>query len=155
VRGRCAIESLARLGLPGDVLTEAVAAFERRAAELGARAPAPLSATGIPVRAAVGALEFLPHLLPGYERLTVEERDELRHLLGALPGGTTSVDIAWSACDGRRSLEAIADLCSLEQGAPVPVGSRDPGSVGIARLFALTERCGLSRMAESGVAAGT
>ena len=144
VRGRNALASLARLGVNEESWRAEVEAFERQAAARGARPLDVGPASGVPVRRLQAPLDFQAHLWPGYENLTRPESEELRRLPTIVPGGSTSLDIAWSACDGVRSLEEIAGLCTLEHGAPVSVGTREAGAGGLARFFALTERVGLS-----------
>ena len=48
---------------------------------------------------------------------------------GAIPGGRTTLELAWAACDGNRTLEEIAHLAWLESGARVrPEGmGAEPG----------------------------
>lgn len=145
-RGRRAIESLSRLGLAGEACREAAAGFERFCEERGVRSPD--LARGGPVHARrVGApLDFHSHLWAGHPRLDPAQAEELRRLTAEFPGGTTALDVAWTACDGRRGLAEIAALVALESGREVAVGTAEPGAVGLARFFALTGTLGLSEI---------
>ena len=82
-----------------------------------------------PRRTEAGPLEFLWHLLPGFDRLPPAERAAWSRLEGAISGGRTTMELAWAACDGSRTLEEIAHMVWLESGARVtPAGSdQEPG----------------------------
>jgi hypothetical protein len=96
-----------------------------------------------------GPLEFHTHLWPGHETLTRDERENLRALLDSLPGGRATLDIAWAACDGRRTLSEIGRLVGIETGLEVPVAPAGDGA-GVTSwhdVFRWLERLGLvSRM---------
>jgi hypothetical protein len=92
-----------------------------------------------------GPLEFHTHLWPGYETLTREERESLRAILEALPGGRATLDVAWAACDGRRTLSEIGRLVGIETGLEAPVAPAADGA-GVTSwhdVFRWLERLGL------------
>jgi hypothetical protein len=96
-----------------------------------------------------GPLEFHTHLWPGYETLTREERESLRAILEALPGGRATLDIAWAACDGRRTLGEIARLVEIETGLTVPAAAvgGGPATATWHDVFGWMERLGLASRA--------
>lgn len=147
--GDRALASLARLGIDATTLAAERERFAAFAAAEGITAASPANDGPIPRRALGAPLDFQPHLYPGWERLPVAEREELRRLLAGLPGGTTAVDVAWAAADGVRPLAEIARLVSLELGVEIPVGGSAAGSAGLARLFAILEMLGLVSDARS------
>jgi hypothetical protein len=53
-----------------------------------------------------------------------------------MPGGSTGVDLAWFACDGRRTVGEIAGLLRDE--------GCDAGEDDVARLFEITAGLGVS-----------
>ena len=57
-------------------------------------------------------------LADGWDRLNESERSRLLALEGAIPGGTTALDLAWFACDGERGVGDIAAMLARE-GWPV------------------------------------
>ena len=66
---------------------------------------------------------------------------------GALPGGRTTMELAWSACDGGRTLEELAHMVWLESGAEVsPHG--DGADPGLAELFERAREIGLAQWSE-------
>jgi hypothetical protein len=98
-----------------------------------------------PRRTVAGPLEFHTHLWPGYETLTREERESLRAILEALPGGRATLDVAWAACDGRRTLSEIGRLVGIETGLEAPVAPAADGA-GVTSwhdVFRWLERLGL------------
>ena len=136
MRALKAIASMRRLGVGDAQVSAASGAFEEFARREGACVPEcalpsrPAAAQPRrPRRAADGYLEFLWHLLPGFDRLTPEARAFWIGVEGAIPGGRTTLELAWAACDGNRTLEEIAHLAWLESGARVrPEGmGAEPG----------------------------
>jgi hypothetical protein len=75
-------------------------------------------------------------LQPGADTAPDAVREALLALDAGMPGGTTSVDVAWFACDGRRTIGEIAGLL------------RDEGSAAgddiVAAFFELTAALGAS-----------
>jgi hypothetical protein len=134
MRARQALLSLARLD-PAARSSPVAKADPRprraaRAAAAGIRR--------IPTRAPA-PLEMQRHLIAGYAGLSHEERERFRHFEAQAPGGTLTLDLAWFACDGRRTLEEIARLVGLEIATPqadVPQA--------IAEFFEWTARLGRS-----------
>jgi hypothetical protein len=149
LRGQRAFASLRRLGAGAAPVAEAARAFEEFARREGACVPEcalPKHSRGTrparPRRAEDGYLEFLWHLLPGFERLPAEARAAWSRMEHSVPGGRTTLELAWLACDGSRTLEEIAHMVWLESGAAVqPRGSAT--APGLAELF--------ERLAETGL----
>jgi len=146
VRSRAAIDSLARLGVPARRLEVAHADRDREFAA-GASAmsfQAPADAGPVPRRRIPAPLDFQPHLWPNYQRLDAAERDELRALVTGIPGGSTTLELAWYAADGRRGVEEIRKLVSLDAGVEVNARGAAPGDHSLERFFGFTERLGAS-----------
>ena len=97
------------------------------------RGPAP-----IPTRPPA-PLEMQRHLIEGYAALSREERERFRRFEAEVPGGTLTLDLAWFACDGQRTIEEIARLVGLETGSTQPRTSQ-----AVAELFEWTARLGCS-----------
>jgi hypothetical protein len=57
-------------------------------------------------------------LVEGWELLDERTRGRWLALEGSIPGGSTALDLAWFACDGRRGVGDIAALLARE-GWPV------------------------------------
>jgi hypothetical protein len=112
---------------------EAVATMRPSGGTLGAPGP-------VPVRRPGARPDFHPHLLPGWDALSPAERRAARAFFASIPGGWTTVDLAWFACDGTRGRAAIAHAVWLETG----VRATDA----IAELFEWTARLGLTEWAE-------
>jgi hypothetical protein len=74
-------------------------------------------------------------LIEGWRELPAPEREAWRDAESA-PGAALRNDVAWMACDGKRSVAEIARLIHLETGELAPDA--------IAQFFARTERLGLS-----------
>ncbi|MEO5618684.1 MAG: DUF4910 domain-containing protein, partial [Candidatus Eisenbacteria bacterium] len=144
LRGGRALASLARLGRTAADCDAAVERFERFAVQLGAGGTCCAPSGPIPMRRVRAPLDFQPHLWEGYGRLRTEETEELRRLLAEIAGGSTTLELAWAACDGERSLGEIAALVAFETGSTPPVGTDEPGAQGLARFFTLTARMGNS-----------
>jgi hypothetical protein len=93
----------------------------------------------VPVRRLAAPLHAQRFLIEGWRELTAAEREAWRDAESA-PGAALRNDVAWMACDGKRSVAEIARLIHLETGELAP----DP----IAQFFARTERLGLSGWAD-------
>jgi hypothetical protein len=157
-RGRRAIESLSRLLDDPPRVAAAVALFEGFCEREGERrdAPAPREAPdGVRAQATAGArcprrlvagpLEFHAHLFPGHASLGGEEREQLHAFLARVPGGRVTLDIAWAACDGRRSIDEIAHLTWLETGTRLSISDEGEGSSApLFEFFRWTDRLGLT-----------
>jgi hypothetical protein len=149
LRALKAIASLRRLGAGEAPLAAATRAFEDFARREGACVPEcalPSRSAGTrparPRRTEGGSLEFLWHLLPGFDRLPPEGRAAWSRMESAIPGGRTTLELAWVASDGNRTLEEIAHLVWLESGARVkPEGSE--AEPGLGELFARLAELGL------------
>jgi hypothetical protein len=136
MRGARALGSLTRLAAAPQAVAEQARGFEEFARREGACVPeCALPARGAgarparPRRTEDGYLEFLWHLLPGFDRLSAEARAALSRTESAVPGGRTTLELAWVAMDGGRTLEEIAHLVWLESGAQVQVtgAAGEPG----------------------------
>jgi hypothetical protein len=156
--GRAAITSMTRILDEPERVAAALGLFEAFCSrETGAGAPpAPAGlqsdaspAAACPRRTLAGPLDFHTHLWPGYETLTREERERLRALFEALPGGRATLDIAWAACDGRRTLGEIARLVEIETGLTVPAAAVGGGPTTATwhDVFGWMERLGLASRA--------
>ena len=152
LRGTAALRSLGRLGRgpgsPPDARIERSLAvledFARRETSAAGAAEPPNAADrhpAIPVRSPA-PLDHQRHLVPGYAALAREERERFRRDEATTPGGSLTLDLAWYACDGRRSLDQIARLVWLESGRYEPRA--------IAGFFDWTARLGCSRWIERG-----
>jgi hypothetical protein len=148
-RGERALASLARLETePGAIAAarERLAGFVER--ELpgappewsGAAGPptgaAPRSDRPAPRRALPVPVHAQRHLLAGWDALPREARERWRAREEAQADGALLCELAWYACDGRRSEEEIARLAWLE------TGRYEPGF--IAGFFELAAALGLS-----------
>ncbi|HEY2954345.1 MAG TPA: DUF4910 domain-containing protein [Candidatus Eisenbacteria bacterium] len=145
-----ALASLERLGAASGPLAAAARAFEAFAGREGECVPEcalPARAPGArrlrPRRSSGGPLEYLRHLLPGYDRLAPASRASWERLERDLPGGATSMELAWSACDGSRTLEEIAHLVWLESGARVSADGAG-SEPGLRELFDRAAEIGLA-----------
>jgi aminopeptidase YwaD len=131
LRARATLASLRRLdaGAPAAAPSAAAGAAAR-------------SRTTVPVRPP-GPLEMHRHLLAGYAALSREERERFRRFEAAFPGGTLALELAWFACDGRRTVGEIARLVWLETGGPAPVAPER-----LAEFFGWTARLARSGWSE-------
>ncbi len=147
LRATRAIESLARLGVAPPDRERALARFASFAAAWGVAEPALAAAGPVPVRGVAAPLDFHVHLWPGFERLDPREREDLRSALEAFPGGASGFDVAWSACDGRRTIGEVASLAALESGtgpdAVEEVRAR------LARILDSAARMGVARLTDA------
>jgi peptidase M28-like protein len=145
-RGERALASVARLGLDRAAIA---GARERLAAFAAQEAPglhADPDPPGAPERASAQVARWrrtvpVPvhaqrHLLEGWGALPSETRERWRAREAEQPDGALLCDLAWYACDGRRSPEEIARLVWLE------TGRYEPGFIG--EFFELMEALGLS-----------
>lgn len=168
--GERALASLARLGVAEGRLTKARKRLENEFAtehvateydwgSLGyatrVRANSAMANEGddlggkdpVPIRRPGARPDFHPHLLPGWESLSIAERRTARDFFASIPGGTTTVDLAWFACDGRRGCSAIALAVWLETGV-LAIET-------VAELFEWTARLGLTDWAKRAAAPST
>lgn len=145
VRGAAALASLARLGAEEGAVRAAVRALDEFCLREGfarhdeVRRPAPGPGDPVPERLLGAPLDSQRHLLPGWRTLPRAERERFRAFEAAVPGGATTLETAWYACDGRRTLDEIARLVWLETGHHAPEA--------LEQFFDWTERLGLSRPA--------
>lgn len=131
VRGWTALASVGRLAIgEGEAGARSLAGRVALAAEelegffdsevepaLPARTPRSAHASArVPVRVVGAPLEMLRHLLPGWRDRSPMERARWYGLAEAAPGGTTALDVAWYAVDGRRSVDDVAALVEAECG---------------------------------------
>lgn len=153
LRGELALASVARLGRGPSPLADIAAALDdalplaaeelegffeseiERALPSAARAPVPGDAR-VPVRRQNTVLVPMRALQEGVVGAEDAIRDAFLAIDDTMPGGSASVDLAWFACDGRRSVGEIAALLA-DEGAPA-------GEPDVARLFELTAALGLS-----------
>jgi peptidase M28-like protein len=154
MRALRALASLGRIGATEAATAAATRSFEDFARREGACVPEcalPARSPGVrparPRRSGNGPLEFLWHLLPGFDRLPPAERAAWGGIESAIPGGRTTLELAWAACDGSRTLEEIAHLVWLESGAAVkPAGAAE--QPGLRELFGRLERLGMVALRE-------
>ncbi len=158
LRGQMALASVARLlvGLaPGH---EAVRAMERwlplaveelegffEAEILPALPPERArerASARVPVRTEAAPLEMLRHLMPGWPTAPDTVRARWRDLEARVPGGATTLDVAWYAADGRRTVDDVARLVAAEAG-DVPASD-------VEEFFDLAAAIGASRWREGG-----
>jgi hypothetical protein len=155
-RGEHALASLARLGLDRAAIASArerLAAFARDELQRHEAPEAPpdprTSPSADPPDTAPASppparwRRTLPvpvhaqrHLLGGWNALSSEARERWRAREEDQPDGALLCDVAWYACDGRRSPEEIARLVWLE------TGRYEPGFIG--EFFELMGALGLS-----------
>ncbi len=156
-RGQVALASVARLvDGPGGPLARALeAALPTAADELegffeaeirphlpsGGR-PAAARDRRVPVRRQPSALVAMRALQAGMDTAPAEVRAAFLALDDELPLGSTAVDLAWFACDGRRTIGEIAALLH-DEGCPI-------GEEGTGRLFETTAALGASAWREGG-----
>jgi hypothetical protein len=145
LRGATALRSLERLGVPPPRIDAELAAFQAFASAEAAAAgvpPVPERSAAldspelarVPVRLKRGPLDFLDHLVEGYERLDATERERWRAL--RRQGPDPRLELAWFACDGARRVADIARLADLE------TSPADPSD--LAAFFDVTARLGIS-----------
>ena len=145
LRGGRALASLQRLGAASMRVAAAQAELAAFVAREGATLDPAAETNPSPARArrprrALGApLPYPRRLLPGYGALSSLEREAWRERERATPDAALLADLAWMACDGRRSLADIEHLVWLETG-------RRAGEF-VAALFEFTERLGISEWA--------
>jgi hypothetical protein len=121
VRAHAAARSLERLGVAPEPRARVVDAIDRRAAAEGIGPPEwRTSDPRIPVRALAAPLHMQRFLIAGWTRLSRAEQETWQALEAATPNGLLIGEIAWAACDGRRTIDEIARLVWLETGQSVP-----------------------------------
>jgi len=150
-RGRTALESCRRLDPGAVAVREAVEAFERFCDAEGVAGEDPgvpaadAKRRGATPRRRVGApLDFLRHRLPGYAQLPREAREAFLRFEASVPGGSAALDVAWFACDGRRTVDEIARLVWLECGVALGADRAASGGPGLSEFFEWTSRLGVS-----------
>lgn len=148
-RGVSAIGSLARLGVADLEVARRAAGVAAHAAGRGAGAWLPGPASGpVPVRRMEAPLDLLIHLLPGWDDAPAADRERWRRLERELPGGRLSLDLAWYACDGRRSVGEIAAIVARESGTRVPA-REVRGAPALETFFDAMARLGLCEWKEA------
>src|SRR5438093_1428792 len=151
VRYASAVASLARLGVERSDMERELRALEAFAArEATGRArlaepPKPGAGPARPCRRQRSPLDHLRHLLEGWEAQPLEERERFHRLEAETPEAGRIFELAWFACDGRRTLDEIATLVWIESGCHEPRA--------IAEFFDWTARLGLSGWATAEEAA--
>jgi len=144
--GRRALESLARLGVSPPQIQQAGAALDefviREAPPLDAAAPRVRGRDSRPRRMVEAPLHYHRHLLPGYAELDPERRESWRRLEKATPDALWLAELAWYACDGRRSLGDVIDMVWLETGRDEPAF--------LEGFFRFASELGLCRIEEEG-----
>lgn len=90
----------------------------------------------VPVRLQRSPLVPMRTLQPGADTSPPASREALLALDAAMPGGSAAVDVAWFACDGRRTVGEIAALLRDE--------GHDAGEGRVAAFFELTASLGAS-----------
>jgi hypothetical protein len=139
VRGAAALRSLSRLGVEAGRIDCEVAAFEafveHQAPELRGDPSSPGTAAASPPRRLKrGPLDFLDYQNPGFDSLPAADRARWAELRRQAPDPL--LELAWFACDGRRSIDEIAHLAWLETGRHAAEPLRE--------FFGLTARMGIS-----------
>jgi hypothetical protein len=138
VRAASALASLARLHLGDAEIGEARRAWESFAArEAPPSTDTPAPADGQrPRRLQRGMLDFQRHLVRDWDRLPAADREAWRRLERTRPELATAFDLAWFACDGRRTIAEIGHLVELETGGADPSALRS--------FFEWTEKLGIT-----------
>jgi hypothetical protein len=146
LRGHRALASLSRLASRGAVLermltagAEAIeGAFESEILPaLPGAARAPAAASGrVPVRRQRTLLAPMRSLQEGWLELPAASREEMYALERDVAGGSTTLDLAWFACDGSRTVGEIA-ACLHDEGAEADASELE-------RFFELAAELGAS-----------
>lgn len=103
--------------------------------------PRAVAPTGpVPRRLSSAPLDLLPHLMPGWDDVPAAARRAWHELERAIPGGRLTLELAWSACDGRRSLAGIAERIAVESG----VRPAATGLVSLDSFFELAADLGIA-----------
>jgi len=142
LRGERAIASLKRLGVRSSRLEEAqreFLSFVEREAPISAAAPRAHHGekdARRPRRAIPAPLSHPRRLLPGWSELALEMREAWRRREMQTPSAARITELAWLACDGRRTLDEIEDLVWLESGLEAREHIRS--------FFGLTAQLGIS-----------
>ncbi len=121
IRFRSALESLGRLGYERDAIegaaTRLATFMSRETPPIPAEPPTATSPESPrPRRRLAAPLHYHRHLIEGYATLDDDDRERWRRLEERIPGGSTLFDLAWFACDGRRSIQDIEHLVWIETG---------------------------------------
>lgn len=90
----------------------------------------------VPLRRQRSPLLLMDPLQEGWGALTAQERERFAVLDGEVEGGSTALDLAWFACDGRRSVDEIAE-CVRDEGPAIATRH-------VTELFELAARLGAS-----------
>lgn len=93
-----------------------------------------------PVRLVRAPLDLQRHLIPGWAGLGREGQERWRAIERGIAGGSTALDLAWYACDGRRGIAEIAARVRLEGHAVT--------TAELEAWFELTARLGASTWSE-------
>jgi hypothetical protein len=148
LRGGQALASLARLGMEHRRIDEAAAeldAFAAREIRGAAAEPMVAGSTARPRRQNSSVLDYQRHLIEGYGALPRAARERWRSLDLNLPDAIRLFELAWLACDGRRTIDEIVRLVWVESGRHEPEA--------IAELFETTARLGISTWSKTEEAA--
>jgi hypothetical protein len=121
--------------------------LEERAASLAPALESAMAARAaedarVPRRRLAAPLHYQRWLIDGYDALPAAERDAWRRLESGPDSLAGAFELAWFACDGRRTLDEISALVTDENG-------RDVGAA-IGRFFGWTERLGASEWIDGG-----
>jgi hypothetical protein len=142
-RATAALASLERLGVERPVVERALEEHARFVArELTLPRLGPPAGRRIedlerrPRRRQMAPLDAQRHLLSGFEALGPGERAAWRGFEAEVPDATLVFELAWFACDGRRTLAEIAEVVWIE------TGRSEPDAIG--EFFNWTARLGLS-----------
>ena len=122
-RGRQALESVGRLGIARPAIERAQASldeFVRREIPVRAADPPVGGASWRPLRRIGAPLHYQRHLLAGYASLSPARKEAWRALEATTPDALLLSEIAWYACDGRRTLADITERVWLETGRDEP-----------------------------------
>jgi aminopeptidase YwaD len=145
--GRFALGEPAGSPLPGAIASAVAGAAEaidgvyeaEIATEIPAPGAGPLRPPGgrrVPVRGQGGPIVLMRALQAGWAGLPGDLRERGEAFDRETPGGTTTLDLAWYACDGERDLAAIAELLA-DEGAEMAIADLEA-------YFEFTARLGVS-----------
>jgi hypothetical protein len=126
LRGKQSLATLARIGVESGRIDQAQRDLSRFAEREGVpderpeRKDVPDRMRRVPARALSAPLHYQRFLLEGWSGLPREAREEWRRREQSTQDGLVLADLAWYACDGRRSLDQITGLVALETGRHEP-----------------------------------
>lgn len=122
VRAAAAAASLARIGVDEAIRSRITDAIETRirneGSSIGTEGPA--ADSRVPVRTLAAPLHMQRFLIAGWTRLDRAAQDAWREREESTADGLLIGEIAWAACDGRRTIDEIAHLVWLETGHRAP-----------------------------------